>query len=280
MTHAADALAGAVLAAGSGTRLRPLTLERPKALCPVDGVASVDLALSGCGRSGSRWERSQSTCTTARTSSDAHLPAAVHRSNEAPVALGTAGAIGALRSWIDGRDVVVANADAWLDRSLDLDGFVQDWDHERTRLWRVTDRFRGDFGDLRYCGVALIPAATARALAPAPSGLYEVSWRQQRGRRTPPWSTTEARFVDCGTPADYLAANLAASGGRSVVAMVRGRHRCAPRTCGGWARRGGVPGRGPRRRHPHPAGDRARPGEGRARPPRCEVAPSRTVRHA
>ncbi|MGN6693052.1 MAG: sugar phosphate nucleotidyltransferase, partial [Aquihabitans sp.] len=38
-------LAGVVLAAGAGTRLRPLTIERPKALCPVADVPLVDLAL-------------------------------------------------------------------------------------------------------------------------------------------------------------------------------------------------------------------------------------------
>ena len=38
-------LCGVVLAAGAGTRLRPLTDELPKALCPVGGVPLVDLAL-------------------------------------------------------------------------------------------------------------------------------------------------------------------------------------------------------------------------------------------
>ena len=38
-------LAAVVLAAGAGTRLRPLTRLRPKALCPVDNVPLVDLAV-------------------------------------------------------------------------------------------------------------------------------------------------------------------------------------------------------------------------------------------
>ena len=40
-----DELAAVVLAAGAGTRLRPLTDILPKALCPVDNVALVDLAI-------------------------------------------------------------------------------------------------------------------------------------------------------------------------------------------------------------------------------------------
>ena len=40
-----DGVVGIVLAAGAGTRLRPLTLERPKALCPVGDVPLVDLAV-------------------------------------------------------------------------------------------------------------------------------------------------------------------------------------------------------------------------------------------
>ena len=39
-------IAGVVLAAGAGTRLRPLTLLVPKALCPVAGVPLVDHALA------------------------------------------------------------------------------------------------------------------------------------------------------------------------------------------------------------------------------------------
>lgn len=208
-------LAGVVLAAGAGTRLRPLTDERPKALCPIDGTPLVDLAL----------DRLRAVVGDALAVNlhhgaeqlDAHLPAGVHRSVETPDALGTAGALGALRPWIEGRDVVVANADAWLEPSLDLGGFVAGWDRERTRLLCVTDPDRGDFGDLRYCGVALIPAAVAASFAPVPSGLYEVSWRGEELAGRLDLVPVDVAFIDCGTPGDYLAANLAATGGASVV---------------------------------------------------------------
>jgi hypothetical protein len=61
-----------------------------------------------------------------------------------------------------------------------------------------------------------------------PSGLYELLWRADAARnaldlvRLP----ADGVAIDCGTPADYLAANLHASGGTSVVgegATVLGR---------------------------------------------------------
>lgn len=210
-------LAGIVLAAGAGTRLRPLTLERPKPLCPVGGVPLIDLALDRLRRVFGERAPLAANLHHGAEQLDAHLAADVHRSFEAPEALGTAGAVGALRPWLDGRHVLLANADAWLDPSLDLRPFVEGWDGERTRLLCVRDPARGDFGDLRYCGVALIPAGTAARFEPVPSGLYEVSWRQEREAGRLDLVATGASFVDCGSPADYLRANLFASGGRSVV---------------------------------------------------------------
>jgi NDP-sugar pyrophosphorylase family protein len=212
-----EPLAGVVLAAGAGSRLRPLTLERPKALCPVGAVPLVDLALERLrplvGGDGALAVNLHHGADQV----DAHLPPSVHRSLEAPVALGTAGALGALRPWIDGRPVVVANADAWLPAGLDLAPVVDGWDRERTRLVCVRDPRRGDFGDLRYCGVALVPAVTAAGLDPVPSGLYEVSWRAEHDAGRLDLVAVDAPFIDCGTPADYLAANLAASLGQPVV---------------------------------------------------------------
>lgn len=217
VTHPAGDLAGIVLAAGAGTRLRPLTRERPKALCPVGGRALVDLALDRLRPLVADDRALAVNLHHGADALDGHLAPTVHRSREEPEALGTAGAVGALAPWIDGRDVVVANADAWLGAGLDLGAAVAGWDRERTRLVCVDDPARGDFGSLRYCGVAFIPAAAARALAPVPSGLYEVSWRREREAGRLDLVVTGAPFIDCGTPADYLAANLSASGGRSVV---------------------------------------------------------------
>jgi hypothetical protein len=95
-------------------------------------------------------------------------------------------------------------------------GLVRGWDGERPRLLCVRDR-AGDFGDLRYVGTALLPWASVRDLTEEPSGLYEVSWAALHEQGRLDLVRTEVMAVDCGTPADYLRANLAASGGEPVV---------------------------------------------------------------
>jgi NDP-sugar pyrophosphorylase family protein len=206
--------AGVVLAAGGGTRLRPLTRWMPKALCPVGTVPLVDLALA---RLAPHVGSSAVNLHHGAAALDEHLDDRVHRSFEQPEALGTAGALGLLRPWIDGRATLVTNADAWFPPGLDLAGFVDRWDGERIRLLCIEDPARGDFGTLRYVGVALLPWWSVAALDAVPSGLYEVSWRRELAAGRLDLVAVQTPFVDCGTPADYLAANLLSSGGRSVI---------------------------------------------------------------
>jgi MurNAc alpha-1-phosphate uridylyltransferase len=204
-----DDLVGVVLAAGRGTRLRPLTRLRPKALCPVGNVPLVDLALErvrpAVGEVAVNLHHGRRTL-------DAHLPEDVHRSLEADQPLGTAGALGFLRPWIDGRGVLVVNADAWCPGSLA--SFAEGWDGERIRLLLAGD---DDLRPTSRMAGALMPWADVVALLPEPSGLYEVSWRAALAAGRVEVVRHDGDFVDCGTPEQYLAANLLASGGASVV---------------------------------------------------------------
>lgn len=228
--------AAVVLAAGSGTRLRPLTHFRPKALCPVGDRPLVDHTI----------DRVSPLVTgiavnTAHGAAQmrAHLDGRVHLSVERPVALGTAGAIGRLRGWLDGRDVLIANADAW--HHGDLRSLVDGWDRQRPRLLVVRDPERGDFGPWRFAGTSLLPWSAARSLVAEPSGLYESCWRAAHERGELDLVPMAGPFTDCGTPADYLAANLEASGGAGVVgagAMVDGEVVRSVVWPGGRVRRG------------------------------------------
>ena len=208
--------AGVVLAAGLGTRLRPLTALRPKALCPVGGVPLVDHAIARVApHTGPGPQRVAVNAHHLADQLLGHLDGRVHASLEQPEVRGTAGALGALRDWIDGRDVLLTNADAWLPGGLaDL---VDGWDGERCRLLGVDTGEPADFGTMRYVGACLLPWRDVQALGTEPAGLYEVLWRRvdREGRLevVPACGTA----IDCGTPADYLAANLDASGGESVV---------------------------------------------------------------
>ncbi|MDQ4132044.1 MAG: sugar phosphate nucleotidyltransferase [Actinomycetota bacterium] len=205
-------LAAVVLAAGAGTRLRPLTDIRPKALCPIDNVALVDLALE---RVRPLTGRVAVNVHHHRQQMEAHLAGRVHLSVEEPEVLGTAGALGRLRDWIDGRPTVVVNADAW--HQFDVSVLLEGWDGERIRLLAVEDPNRADFGCWRHCGASLLPWSDVRRFPATFSGLYEVSWSRAWTEGRLELVPRSGPFFDCGTPPDYLAANLAASGGRSVI---------------------------------------------------------------
>jgi len=205
-------LAGVVLAAGLGTRLRPLTTLRPKALCPVGDVTLLDHALS---RSASHVGGLAVNAHHLAAQVVSHVGDRAHVQIEQPEPLGTAGALGRMRDWLDGRDVLVTNADTYLPDGLDT--LVTGWDGERCRLLVTPADSDGDFGHHDYIGACLLPWRLVRGLEPTPSGLYEVLWRAEHDAGRLDLVPTSGTAIDCGTPADYLRANLHASGGTSVV---------------------------------------------------------------
>ena len=227
--------AGIALAAGSGTRLRPLTDLRPKALCPINGRPLVELALdrlgplTGLGASNLAVNAHHHAEQVRAYFDDGQHR--VHLQLETGEALGTAGAVAALLPWLDGRPALVTNADGYLPGGLA--GFADGWDGERCRLLCRATSGRSDFTaedgtGLRYVGACLLPWRRIAGLPATPSGLYERLWRAdaEAGALDLVRLPAAAVAIDCGTPADYLAANLQASGGESVVgagATVLGR---------------------------------------------------------
>jgi MurNAc alpha-1-phosphate uridylyltransferase len=195
-------LTGVVLAAGEGRRLRPLTLRRPKPLCPVGNVTLLDHALSGVGALDVPLAVN---VHHGREPLERHLADRpdVHVSIEADQALGTAGALGHLREWLDGRDAVVVNADTWC--AAALSHHLDDWDRERVRLVVAGDP---SFGPRTRVVASLLPWSALRVLGEEPAHLYETTWRPAAAAGTLDVVGDRSAFFDCGTPARYLAANL------------------------------------------------------------------------
>jgi hypothetical protein len=110
------ALCALILAAGEGTRLRPLTETLPKALTPVGNVPLVDLALTRLARHGLSGPALVAVNTCYLADNHPASTRAFVSLSPAP-ALGTSGAVANLRDWIAGRHVLIGNCDAYLRRT-------------------------------------------------------------------------------------------------------------------------------------------------------------------
>lgn len=214
-----------VLAAGEGRRLRPLTEHRPKALCPVGNVPLLDRALARLGAL--RFADPGTVAVNACYLGDqvvAHLGARAHLSVEPGEPLGTAGGLGNLRDWIDGRGALVGNADAYLSDphaapGTDIAALLDGWDGETVRLLgqRMPAGERGGFSGHRFAGFSLLPWCDVRRLPAEPGDLVRAVWRPAEAEGRLQVIPFHGTFLDTGTPGDYLAANLHAAAGGSLV---------------------------------------------------------------
>ena len=224
-------LCAVVLAAGEGRRLRPLTESLPKALCPVGNVPLLDRALtrlSGHGLSGPDVVAVNACYLADRVAG--HVHGRAHVSIEpGPPPLGTAGALAHLRDWIADRAVLVGNADAYLDGdpTIDLRTLLHGWDGTTVRLLGVPAQPRpAEFGAHRFAGFSLVPAAVAADLPDEWGDLVRQVWRPAERAGRLEVVENDGLYLDTGTPADFLAANLHAAGPASLVApeaVVTGR---------------------------------------------------------
>ncbi|MEI2699262.1 MAG: sugar phosphate nucleotidyltransferase [Microthrixaceae bacterium] len=207
-------LAVVVLAAGAGTRLRPLTSLCPKPLCPVGDRTLLDWSLGAVAPLG--LDVAVNVHHGAAQIVD-HIdalarPVVTHVSHEQDRALGTAGAIGRLRDWLGGRGALVVNADTW--HRADLAEFLSGWDGERVRLLSSSPL---PFGPGSGVVASIVPWSAVEHLTDEPTGLWEVLWNAESAAGRLDAVHHRGVVVDCGTPAAYLAANLAWSGGESVL---------------------------------------------------------------
>ena len=209
-----DSLAGLALGAGAGTRLHPLTIDRPKVLCPVADRPLIDHAIERLhlvtGDVAVNVHESQPTLRT-HLANRRDRPVTV--SMEQGERLGTAGPLGALRDWVDGRPMVVVNGDTWCPGGTEE--LVRGWGGESIRILVAGE---APFGPTAQIAGALMPWDDVRSLEPVPSGLYEVLWREADADGRVETVLHHGPFVDCAGPADYLAANLQAAGGSVIGA--------------------------------------------------------------
>ncbi len=225
--RAAVDVCAVVLAAGEGTRLRPLTEWLPKALCPVGNVPLLDRAmdrLAGLGLVGP--ERVAVNACYLGDLVVAHVGPRAHLSVESGDPLGTAGGLGNLRDWVAGRGVLVGNADAYLadpeaPPGPDIAALLDGWDGWSVRLLgQPADdpAAPGTFRGHRFAGFSLLPWRLVRGLPAAFGELVGSVWRPAEAAGALEVVPYRGVFRDTGTPADYLAANLHVAGDDSLVA--------------------------------------------------------------
>jgi NDP-sugar pyrophosphorylase family protein len=208
-----------ILAAGEGRRLRPLTDLLPKALCPVANVPLLDRALHRLAGLDVAVNASYLAGQVV-----AHVGDRAHLSVEPDGPLGTAGGVARLRDWIGGRGVLVGNADAYLadperEPGKDIAGMLDGWSGDTVRMLTlpVLPGDTGGFSGRRFAGFSLVPWRYVRDLAAEPSDLVRLVWRPAEAAGELELIGYDGVYIDTGTPADYLRANLHAAGPDGLI---------------------------------------------------------------
>jgi NDP-sugar pyrophosphorylase family protein len=228
-----------LLAAGLGTRLRPLTNDRPKALLPVCGSPMLDYALALVRRHGHadvlvnahhQWQ--QIAAWAERNG--------VALQVELPDVLGTGGG---LRAALEGLDevVTIVNADTLVD--VDLGGLEAsvppggaamllrehpDWQQygrvERDaagRVVRILDRVVGDgIPGTHFTGIHAMHRDAVARIPPGFQTVIDTAYAALLAEgNVAAYLEPGLTWFDIGTPAAYLAANLAVLRGEIRTAL-------------------------------------------------------------
>lgn len=226
-----------VLAAGKGTRMAPLTPERPKALLPTFDAPQLSWVLGSLARAGVEraWVNSHDTpeqVARVLSQQEAQRAMSIQISHEKQVALGTAGALRALAGVLT-EPFIVANADVACDvpvqRLVDAHRSARslatllaipvadDADFYLDELWvgDLIDRREEVRAGHRYGGVAVFDPAVLDYVPEGESGIYETILkgllRDGRGIAALEW---EGYWMDIASPEDHLQANMDVLTGR------------------------------------------------------------------
>ncbi|WP_433377252.1 nucleotidyltransferase family protein [Actinoplanes sp. CA-142083] len=212
---------GLILAAGEGQRLRPLTELLPKALCPVGNVPLLDRALTRVRNLG------LDVAVNAAYLADRivrHVGDRAHLSVEPDGPLGTAGGVARLKSWIDGRGVLIGNADGYLsdparDPGKDIAAILDGWSGDTVRMLTqpLPPGQTGGFANHKFAGFSLLPWRYVEDLPDNHGDLVRAAWRPAEAAGELELVNFEGVYIDTGTPADYLRANLHAANGRTLI---------------------------------------------------------------
>ncbi len=227
-----------LLAAGFGTRLRPLTLCRPKPLVPVCGVPMLDYAVALLEQHGihgavvnAHWLPEQIQAWAERH------PMELRVSVETPDILGTGGGLRAARKWL-AEGFVVVNGDILCD--VDLGALLVELEgSEAVMALRTLDADQGysvvaadsegvvvdlaglatatPHGAIRrgthFTGIHALRRTMLDVLPPGESCIVRQGYAPQLARRTVSSIHHSGSWFDVGTPQAYLQANLLAVGG-------------------------------------------------------------------
>jgi mannose-1-phosphate guanylyltransferase/MurNAc alpha-1-phosphate uridylyltransferase len=129
-----------------------------------------------------------------------------------------------LRPWIDGRGVLIGNADGYLadparDPGKDIAALLDGWSGETVRMLTkpVPPGETGGFSGRRFAGFSLLPWRYVRDLPEGRSDLVRTAWRPAEAAGELELIPYDGVYIDTGTPADYLRANLHAANGRTLA---------------------------------------------------------------
>lgn len=230
-----------VMAAGLGTRMRPLTLDRPKALVPLAGRPLIDHVLDRLAAAGVR--RAVVNVHAFADQLESHLARRrdleVIISDERTLLLETAGGLKAARGWLGDDPILVANIDTvWLEAGEPaLERLIGAWDGARMDDLILLARLehslgfdgRGDFfldagGRLTHRGdAAAAPYAAAGVhmldprliddWAPGPAGMFG-RWMEMIGRGRLRGVVMDGLWMHVGDPAAREAAETQLAGAR------------------------------------------------------------------